>query len=173
MRDPASRRQGALGAEDRLFQVVIALKGLDGVLEVLGGLLLLVVRPEQITGLAWLLTRHELSEDPNDVVANLVLHGSATLTTGSGALLGALYLLSHGLVKVVLVWAVLRNKLWAYPWMIAFLGIFLLYQAYRLALRFSLGLALLSAFDLLVIWLTVREYRRNRRRAREGEPVRS
>jgi uncharacterized membrane protein len=173
MRVLPARRWNALDAEDRLFRVVIALKGLDGLLELLGGVLLLVARPDQITGLASLLTRHELSEDPNDLIANLVLHGSASLATGSGALLGALYLLSHGLVKVVLVWAVLRNRLWAYPWMIGFLGVFLAYQAYRLVLRFTVGLALLSVFDLVVLWLTVREYRRNRQRAREGEPVRS
>jgi uncharacterized membrane protein len=32
---------------------------------------------------------------------------------------------------------------------------------------------LLTLFDLLVVWLTVREYKRNKERAREGLPVRS
>ena len=36
-------------------------------------------------------------------------------------LFGAVYLLTHGLVKVVLVVALLLNKLWAYPWMIGVL----------------------------------------------------
>jgi uncharacterized membrane protein len=35
---------------------------------------------------------------------------------------GAVYLLAHGLVKVILVAALLKNQLWAYPWTIAFLG---------------------------------------------------
>jgi uncharacterized membrane protein len=76
-------------------------------------------------------------------------------------------------VKVVLVWAVLRDRLWAYPWMIAFLGIFIVYQAYRIVVRITLGMVLLTLFDLVVVWLTVREYRRNRERVREGLPVRS
>jgi uncharacterized membrane protein len=44
--------------------------------------------------------------------------------THSAQLYDAVYLLSHGDVKVVLVVALLRNKLWAYPWLIAFLAIF-------------------------------------------------
>jgi uncharacterized membrane protein len=102
-----------------------------------------------------------------------VLHGSHSLSGAHATLFGALYLLSHGLVKVVLVWAVLRDRLWAYPWMIAFLGIFIAYQAYRMVVEPTVGLALLTVFDLVVVWLTVREYGRNRRRVREGLPVRS
>jgi uncharacterized membrane protein len=168
-----ARRLSRPDAEDRTFRVLIILKGLDGLLEVVGGILLVLVKPGQIAGLAQFLTQHELSEDPHDLVANLVLHGSHSLSGAHATLFGALYLLSHGLVKVVLVWAVLRDKLWAYPWMIAFLGIFIVYQGYRMVVHLTLGLFLLTVFDLVVVWLTVREYQRNRRRAREGLPIRS
>ena len=172
VRAPA-RRLGRPDAEDRAFRILIALKGLDGLLEVVGGILLLLVRPDQIAGLGQFLTQHELSEDPHDLVANLVLHGASSLSAGHATVFGALYLLSHGLVKVLLVWAVLRDKLWAYPWMIAFLALFIAYQLYRMVVHFTLGLLLLTVFDVVVVWLTVREYRRNRERAREGLPVRS
>lgn len=171
-RAPA-RRPGRPDAEDRTFRIVIALKGLDGLLEVIGGVLLLLVKPAQISAVAQFLTQHELSQDPHDFFANLVLHGSNSLQAGHATLFGAIYLLSHGLVKVVLVWAVLRNKLWAYPWMIAFLWVFIVYQVYRMVVKFTLGLFLLTVFDLVVVWLTVREYRRNKARVREGLPVRS
>jgi len=46
---------------DRTFAVGIILKGLDGVLEVLGGLLLLVLSPATIDQLTRVLTQHELS----------------------------------------------------------------------------------------------------------------
>jgi Predicted membrane protein (DUF2127) len=55
--------------------------------------------------------------------------------------------------------ALLRNKLWAYPWMIAFLGIFIVYQLYRIALTPTLWLITLTVFDGLIVWLTYREYR--------------
>jgi uncharacterized membrane protein len=75
-------------------------------------------------------------------------------------LFGAVYLLAHGLVKVILVAALLKNQLWAYPWTIAFLGVFILYQLYRLSLRASVGLTALTIFDAFIAWLTYREYRK-------------
>ena len=75
-------------------------------------------------------------------------------------LFGAVYLLAHGLVKVVLVAALLKNQLWAYPWTIAFLGVFIVYQLYRLSLKASVGLAVLTVFDAVIAWLTWREYRK-------------
>lgn len=146
---------------DQAFLIGIVLKGLDGVLEVLGGLLLLIVTPAAINQLARFLTQHELSEDPHDFIANHVLHAAGTLTA-STVRFGALYLASHGIVKVVLVAALLRNKLWAYPWMIAFLLLFAAYQIYRIALTFSIGLTALTVFDLAVAGLTYREYLKQR-----------
>ena len=72
-------------------------------------------------------------------------------------------LLLHGAVKVVLVIALLLNKLWAYPCMIVVLLIFIGYQLYRIALNPSAGLIALTVFDALIVLLTWREYRRQRR----------
>jgi uncharacterized membrane protein len=146
---------------DRTFEVSIILKGLDGVLEVVGGLLLLLISPATINRLATTLTQHELSEDPHDIVATHVLRAAHGLTH-SATVYGGLYLLSHGVVKIVLVTALLRNKLWAYPWLIGFLGIFVIYQLYRIALAPSVGLIALTVFDLFVMWLTWREYQKQK-----------
>jgi uncharacterized membrane protein len=48
--------------------------------------------------------------------------------------------------------------------MIAFLLVFIAYQSYQVAVSFSWGLTLLTAFDILIVYLTRREYRINRRR---------
>jgi uncharacterized membrane protein len=144
---------------DQTFQVGIILKGLDGVLEVIGGLLLLVVSPTTIDRVVTNLTQHELSEDPHDLVATHLLRTAHGLT-GSAVLFGAVYLLAHGVVKVILVAALLKNQLWAYPWTIAFLGAFIVYQLYRLRLRPSVGLMALTIFDAVIVWLTYREYRK-------------
>ena len=153
---------------DRTFVVALILKGLDGVLELVGGVLLLVVTPAQIGSLVRLLTQHELSEDPHDLIATSLLR-FATDLTGSATLFGAIYLLLHGAVKVVLVWAVLTNHLWAYPWTMAFLAIFIVYQSYELVVGFSWGLLLLTAFDIFILILTWREY--SVRRARPSQPT--
>lgn len=146
-------------AMDKTFKIGIVLKGLDGVLEIAGGLLLLFLSPHAIEHLARALTAHELSEDPHDLVARYLIHTSSHLTT-STTLFGAIYLLSHGIAKVVLVALVLRDKLWAYPWLIVLLLAFIGYQLYRItAVHFSAGLTALTVFDVALVWLTWREYR--------------
>jgi uncharacterized membrane protein len=151
-------------ALDKTFKIGLVLKGLDGVLEVIGGLLLLFVSPNSIQHLVRALTAHELSEDPHDLVARYLLHTTAHLSHGT-TLFGAIYLLSHGLSKIVLVALVLRDKLWAYPWLIALLLAFIAYQLYQItAVHFSAGLAALTVFDAFLVWLTWREYRAKRGR---------
>jgi uncharacterized membrane protein len=148
---------------DRTFEVGMVLKGLDGILELLGGLLLLVVSPATIDRIVVAITQHELSQDSHDFLATHLLQYADKLS-GSTVFLGSIYLLSHGVVKIVLVYAVLRTKLWAYPWMIAFLGIFIVYQVYRMTFAPSVGLLGLTIFDVFVAWLTYLEYQRHRHR---------
>ena len=80
-----------------------------------------MLSPATIDRVVTSLTQHELSEDPHDLLATHLLKTAHGLT-GAAVLFGAVYLLAHGVVKVVLVAAVLKNQLWAYPWMIGFLG---------------------------------------------------
>ena len=65
---------------DRAFAIGITLKGLDGVLEVVGGVLLLVVSSTTIDNMSRALTQHELSEDPHDFLATHLLHAAGSLT---------------------------------------------------------------------------------------------
>ena len=146
---------------DRVFEIGIIAKGLNGVAELIGGLLLLFVSPSRLQDLAGALTQGELSEDPHDFIATHLLH-TANGLTGDAVLFGAIYLLIHGLVKIVLVIALLLNKLWAYPWMIGVLLTFIGYQLYRIALHPTAGLIALTAFDALIVALTWREYTRQR-----------
>ena len=144
---------------DRIFEIGIIFKGLDGVLETVGGLLLVVVTPATINRLTMGLTQHELSEDPNDFIADHLL-GYAHGLTGSAVTFAAVYLLLHGITKIVLVTALLRNQIWAYPWMIGFLLIFIGYQLYRLVLSPTFELSALTIFDAFIVWLTWREWRK-------------
>jgi uncharacterized membrane protein len=154
-------------ALDRTFRISVALKGIDGALEIIGGLALLFVSPSSINHLVRWLTAHELAGDPHDFIANHLLH-SASMLSKSSTVYGAVYLLIHGLTKVVLVVLVLREKLWAYPWIIGLLLVFVVYQVYRMTYRFSITLLLLTLFDLFVAWLTWREYRLKRATAVSG-----
>ena len=147
---------------DRVFEIGIIGKGLNGAVELFGGLLLLFVTPEWIRHLAVSLTRVELSEDPHDFIATHLLHTTNGLT-GNAVLFGAVYLLTHGAVKVALVVALLLNKLWAYPWAIVVLLLFIGYQLYRISFDPTAGLIALTIFDVVIVLLTWREFRVQRR----------
>lgn len=142
---------------DRTFDVSVILKGLDGLLEVAGGVLLLAIAPSTLNHLIRRVTQHELSQDRHDFVANHLLHFGANLS--HSRTFGAVYLISHGVVKIVLVAALLRNQRWAYPATLAFLGAFIAYQLYRMTSDPSISLALLTVFDVFVVWIVWREYR--------------
>jgi uncharacterized membrane protein len=149
-------------ALDKTFDVALILKGLDGLLELIGGILLVVISPETINNVAKNLTQHELSQDPNDFFAHHLLRLTANLHNTQT--FGAVYLLTHGLVKIIIVVGLFRRQHWAYPVAFVFLGGFVIYQVYRMTYAPSAGLALLTVFDLFIIWLTWREYRRMKTR---------
>ena len=148
-------------AWDRVFEIGIIAKGLNGLIELVGGVALLFVSPSRLRSLVGVLTQGELSEDPHDLVATHLLHTAGGLT-GDAVFFGATYLLTHGVIKVVLVVAVLRNKLWAYPWMIGALLLFIGYQLYRITLAPTPGMIALTVFDIAIVVLTWREYGRQR-----------
>jgi uncharacterized membrane protein len=166
----AARPPGLSPALDRTFRIGLLLKAADGVLEVIGGLILLFISPAQIQHIVRTLTAHELSQDPHDFIARHLLHTANHLTTAT-TVFGAIYLLTHGLSKLVLVVLVLQGHLWAYPLLVALLLAFIAYQLYRLSQHLSAGLIALTVFDAALVWLTWREYRARRARRREPPAV--
>ncbi len=147
---------------DRVFLWSIVLKAVDGVLEVLGGVLLLLVAPTRITQFARFVTQHELGTDPHDFIARHILRSAHDFAAG-GRTFAAVYLLVHGVTKIVLVVEILREHLWAYKGMVVLLGLFIVYQLYRMLSKPSVSLVVLSVFDAFIIVLTLREEKRQRR----------
>ena len=141
-----------------LFDVVVVLKGLDGVLEIAGGIVLLFVQTGAIVALVTALTAHELSEDPDDLVANLLTRWAAGFGHGTQMFIAA-YLLFHGVAKVTLATFLLLGKSWAYPAALAFFLVFVAYSLYRLAHVWSWSLAGVILLDLTTIALVAREWR--------------
>lgn len=157
-----SKSNKSVDLTDRAFRIGLYIKGIDGLFECLGGILLLLIRPSQLDALARTLTEGQLSRNSNDFIANHILKSVHTLT-GASLIFASLYLLSHGVVKLVLVIEVLREKLWAYVALIYVTAAFVVYQLYRITLvKFSLSLTLLTVFDLLIIYLAHKEYGRQK-----------
>ncbi len=154
----------------RTFVLSIGAKGLFGLFEMLGAVGAYFISPEQIRAFTEWFTAKELQLEPNNVIAQFILHLGARATTSETHFV-ALYLIVHGLTKVVLVWALLRDKAWAYPWMMVALVVFIVSQTIDLIAAFSLGVLLLTIFDIFILWLTWREYKLHRaaRLKRESE----
>ena len=146
------------------FEVAILLKGIHAALEIIGAVLLWVVKPEALNAWIQAITQNELAENPSDFVANLLVRTGQHYTVNSQHF-GVFYLLSHGVMKVVLVVLLWRRKLWAYPLTVAALALFVAYQIFRWISHHSFFLILLSAFDAVIVWLTISEYSRLRQEA--------
>ena len=140
------------------FEIGVVLKGLNGLAELVGGTILYFTSLDLIRGIVTWLVHSELIEDPRDRIANYVLHAAEGVSVG-GKTFAAFYLLTHGVVKLILVAGLLRNRPWAYPASLAVLGLFIAYQLYRLSFAFSVGLVLLTVFDAVIIVLIWHEYR--------------
>ena len=141
-----------------LFRASVLLKGLDALFEIAGGITLWLINPSSIVRLTTFLTQDEIAEDPRDLVANYLRHAAGSLSV-SGKHFMAIYLLSHGVIKMFAVVALLKNKLWGYPLSIAVFGGFIVYQIYRFTVTGGIGLIALTVFDLVVIGLIWLEYR--------------
>jgi len=141
----------------RLFDLGVIIKGIDGALEVAGGVMFVLVKPQTLNAMVLFLTAHEISEDPADLVANLLRHSVRHLSSNT-TLFAGVYLLGHGFTKLFLVVGLLRGKLWAYPAALWFLAALVVYQLYRILLTHSLALTGLTAFDLVVMSLIWHEY---------------
>lgn len=142
---------------DKTYEIGIIIKGIDGTLELLGGILVLALSSHTITGIAAFLTEDALRENPHNFIALRVQHVGHHLASGH-TVFAAAFLITHGLVKVVLVTCLLLNKLWAYPWALVALGIFLVYQGYLLITAPTLGMAFLTVLDAVIIYLVYREW---------------
>lgn len=65
---------------DLIFLIGVLFKGIDGIVEVIGGVALLLISPAQVLYGARLVTAEDLAEDPRDPLAQLVLTGASTWT---------------------------------------------------------------------------------------------
>jgi uncharacterized membrane protein len=147
--------------QHRAFEAGILLKGIDGLLEVIGGALVWFVTPALLVSVFRTLYGHEIFRVAGEQVGFHLRAASEKFANG-GKIFPSLFLVSHGITKILLVIAIWRNKLWAYPLMIFVFGAFAIYQVYRLVHTQSVILAFLTVVDVAIIYLTWREYQEQR-----------
>ncbi len=140
----------------------MAVKGIDGAVELVGGVLLLLVSQSEVQKVIAAVVTHDLLGPPDGSLSRHFVTGTAEFASGDRTFAVA-YLLLHGVIKVALVIALLRHWLPAYPVAVVVLGAFVVYEIYRATQTGSVLLPLLAVLDILVIALVIREYRALRR----------
>ena len=146
----------------QLFEIGVWLKGAHALIECVGGVLLYIVTTDTIASWVNAVTQDELIQDPNDFIAGHLSQMASQFSVASKEFY-AFYLLSHGLIKLLLVIGLIRGKLWSYPASLAALGAFMVYQVYRYSYTHSFGLIVLTVFDAVVMWLIWQEWQAVRR----------
>jgi uncharacterized membrane protein len=145
-------------SREALFLISVWLKGLNGLLEIIAAVALFTVSPTSILRLVQQFLPEEMTDDPRDRVAHALISAASKLSGPTDHFI-AIYLAIHGVVKLVLVWGLLRRILFTYPLSIAVFVAFIVYQLYRFTITHSLGLLVLTALDVIVIVLIYLEYR--------------
>lgn len=141
------------------FDMGLLLKALNALAEIISGFALFFLPPDQFHRFIAFVTRGELSEDPNDFIMNRLIRLSQSFGISSWHFV-ILYLLSHGVIKLIVLSLLWKKKLWAYPLSVAvFIG-FILYQLHRFTASNSIFMLLLTVLDIVMIVLTILEYRR-------------
>jgi uncharacterized membrane protein len=142
----------------RLFRWILWLKLANSLLEIVAGVLLGILTNDAIVRFARMATASELIEDPHDHVANMLRAAVATFSTASQSF-ATWYLVSHGLLKLLMVMGVLANRTWAYPgFFVALIG-FIIYQLYKLSHQVTFGMSAITGLDVVVLCLAWHEYR--------------
>jgi uncharacterized membrane protein len=138
-----------------IFVCSLLLKALNAIAEIVLSLFLL--SGDKI--FTWLQTwaENKLLLYPNDLLAPYVLNLLSHISANTVMFL-VFYLIIHGIIKLVLVIGLLRNKLYMYPIAIWVFILFIFYQIYRFTFTHSIMLVVLTLFDAFIIWLTWHEY---------------
>jgi uncharacterized membrane protein len=146
------------GVLHKAFILGVLLKGLNAVLQIAGGAALLLVPPETV--ISWLtqMTPEKYLMDPDSILVKTVLDFGDYCTT-EGKIFLSVYLLSHGIMKMIVIGFLLLGYRWAYPAMGILLIGFIVYQVYKYSFTHSYWLIWLTVLDLFLLFLTWMEYR--------------
>ncbi|MBM7470578.1 DUF2127 domain-containing protein [Subtercola frigoramans] len=164
----AGRRARVL---ELVYRVGIIIKGIDGLIELVAGLLLWLAPGILRASLAPLMHTDSDDETLRLFIAQYAGRLDTTLAAGASAFV-IVFLLTHGIVKLVLVYCLLKEYRWVYPYALAVLGLFAVYQIYTVIQKPTVGLIVLALLDIVIIWLVWREWRTLTQAAERTQPAR-
>jgi uncharacterized membrane protein len=147
-----------------LYLSGVALKGLDGLIELISSALLLVTTNATLKKIADSIANDELTEEPSNHLAAHFKQAADHLSKNSQHF-AALYLAAHGLIKIILVVGLWRKWRASMPAALILLSLLIAYQIWRIAHAPSVVLAILTAIDLVIVYFIWQEWRSRRANA--------
>lgn len=144
---------------DTGFRIMVILKGISALAELLVGIFLAlpfsrVLQKEIIEFL-----KEELVEKSDDKIINMLYSFFTGYTMDMNNFM-ITYMVFHGLIKLIIVYLLYKNKIWAYPFSVAVLILFVIYQMYKFMTLHSVLLIILTVLDIVLIVFTILEYRK-------------
>jgi uncharacterized membrane protein len=161
----ASRRNPTT---EKWFRVVVSLKGLDGAVQLVAGLVLIVVPPREIADIVHVVVTRDLLGNPAGPLAGHLEAAARGVIDGGGRGFAVAFLLVHAVIKLGLVAALLGEVVPAYPVAALALAVFVVFEVLRAVRTRSFVLPILAVFDVVVIALVLREYVLLRRERNTG-----
>ncbi|HTQ08829.1 MAG TPA: DUF2127 domain-containing protein [Fimbriimonadaceae bacterium] len=153
---------------DIIFRISLIIKGLDAILESLAGILLLM--PFQVSRLISFLLQHELAMEAKHHTAAHFEHAAA-VALQHATTMGAIYLIFHGVAKVVLIAAVFKEQRWGYLGLFAVLSLFALLELSRGVMTGQFLDYAFAGFDLFIVYLIAKEYKMHFIPAQNAKPI--
>lgn len=143
------------------YLVTLAVKGFDGAIEILAGLVILLTGPQRIYRWVVRVTAPEIYDGSHVAAVHAIRRGAQHLAT-SGAHFVEFYLVVHGLLKLALVIVLLRGGgRWIFPVGALILLGFITYMIMRLSEQWSDWLLGFALFDVLTLALVLSEWARS------------
>ena len=137
------------------FDIGLLLKAIEAILEIAAGIGLIFITPTVMENVGNFIEEYMINAPMAEMLADFAFSYSLDAQRFI-----VFYMLSHGIVKMVVIVMLWRQKLWAYPTSVAMFAFFIVYQIYHYETIHSVILVLLTILDIIMIVLTVLEYKR-------------
>jgi len=138
-----------------LFDVGMIVKGIDSAFEVVGGILL--AQPTKLARYIVAFSQHEafrhhdfLAGKLDNLADKVTMHPNHTQ---------AIYLMVHGLAKMILIGAIVAGKRWGYIGLMVVLSIFTTIEVVQAVIAREVLTGIFGLFDLMVVVLIYREFK--------------
>ena len=145
--------------EERLFNIGMKWRIGYGFFRILFGLALLKVVGTPVIQVVSTLMRHELVEDPSDILYSFITNVLTSHPLYITYFL-SFYFIFWGVLDVTLSYNLIKHRLWAFPASFLLISLFVIYEVTRFIDTHSFILLGIILLDIIILWLIRREHKK-------------